>query len=131
MVNSFQKLSGKDLDRPIRSLVFFILFYLYLWLEVDTRLIYHGGGAVTNLPAFFRGWAFLQEFISYPGGPLEYLSAFLSQFFYIGWAGALVATLQAWLICACTDYFLKTINAPHFRCVRFIPPILLDRKSVV
>jgi len=125
MVNSFRKLSSQNLGRSVRSLLFFILFYLYLWLEVDTRLIYHGGGAITNLPAFFRDWAFLQEFISYPGGPLEYLSAFLSQFFYIGWAGALVVTLQAWAICACTDYFLKTINAPHLRCVRFIPPILL------
>ena len=125
MLNSFRKSSSQNLGRSVRSLLFFILFYFYVWLEVDTRLIYHGGGAITNLPAFFRGWAFLQEFISYPGGPLEYLSAFLSQFFYIGWVGALVVTLQAWLICACTDYFLKTINAPHFRCVRFIPPILL------
>ena len=125
MVNSFQKLSGKDLSRSIRSLVFFILFYLYLWLKVNPQLIYHGGGTIANFPSFFRGWAFFQKFTSYPGGPVEYLTAFLSQFFYIGWAGALVITLQAWLICLCTDYFLKIINAPHLHWVRFVPPILL------
>jgi hypothetical protein len=108
-----------------RSGLFFILFYLYLWLRVDLRLIYHGGETVTNLPVFFRGWAFFREFISYPSGPVEYLSAFLSQFLYIGWAGAVVITLQAWLICVCIDYFLKALNASLLRPLRFIPPILL------
>ena len=125
MPNLFRKLSSQNLGRPIRSLLFFIFFYLYLWLEVDLRLIYHGGGMITNFPVFFRGWAFLKGFTSHPGGPVEYLSAFLSQFFYIGWAGAVVVTLQAWLICVCTDYFLKAINASRLRWVRFVAPILL------
>ncbi len=125
MLNSFRKLSSQNLGEPIRSLVFFILFYLYLWLDVDLRFIYHGAGVITNFPAFFRGWEFFQGFISYPGGPVEYLSAFLSQFFYYSWAGALVVTLQAWLICVCTDNILKAVNAHNLRCVRFIGPILL------
>ena len=82
MLDSFRKLSSQDLGGPIRSFIFFILFYLYLWLDVDPRLIYHGGGVIEDFPVFFRGWAFFQEFISYPGGPVEYLSAFLFQFFY-------------------------------------------------
>ncbi|MHC4708814.1 MAG: DUF6057 family protein, partial [Planctomycetota bacterium] len=106
MPNLFRKLSSQNLGRPIRSLVFFILFYLYLWLEVNPQFIYHGGGTIANFPSFFRSWAFFQKFTSYPGGPVEYLTALLSQSFYISWAGALVITLQAWLICLCTDYFL-------------------------
>jgi len=125
MLNSFRKLPSQNLGRSIRSFLFFILFYLYLWLQVDPRLIYHGGETITSFPVFFRGWSFFQQFLSYPGGLTEYLSAFLFQFFYIGWAGALVVTLQAWLICACTDYFLKAVNAPRLRWVRFVPPILL------
>ena len=95
MANSFRKLTSQNLGRPIQSFIFFILFYLYLWLEVDPRLIYHGGGMITNFPVFFRGWVFFQQFIAYPGGPVEYLSAFLSQLFYYSWAGALIVTLQA------------------------------------
>jgi len=125
MLNSFRKLSHQNLATEMRSLVFFILFYLYLWLEVDLRLIYHGAGTITNFPVFFRGWAFFKQFISYPGGLIEYLSAFLSQLFHFSWAGALVVTVQAWLICICTDYLLKTIKAARLRWLRFAPPILL------
>jgi len=125
MPNLFRKLSSQNLGRPIRSLLFFILFYLYLWLYVDPRLIYHGGGAIANFPSFFRGWAFFQKFTSYPGEPAEYLTALLSQSFYISWAGALVITLQAWLICLCTGMFIKAINAPRLHWVRFVAPILL------
>lgn len=109
----------------IRTSIFFILFYLYLWLDVDLRLIYHGAGEIINFPSFFTGWAFFKEFVSRPGGLLEYTAAFLSQLFYIGWAGALVATLQAWLICLCTGYFLKSLNYPRLCWVRFIAPVLL------
>jgi len=116
---------GRDIGRFIRSLIFFIGFFLYLLLIVDLRLIYHGAGEITNFPSFFKGWVFFREFVSYPGGPVEYVSAFLSQLFYIGWAGALVATLQAWSICACIDYFLKTIEYRRLCCIRFIPPVLL------
>jgi len=97
----------------IRSLLFFVLFYLYLWLEVDTRLIYHGAGVITNFPSFYRGWAFFQTFTSYPGGPVEYLSALLSQLFYYSWLGALVVTIQAWLICLCIGYLLRIAGSPR------------------
>ena len=125
MLSLLRKFSNWDLAGPIRSFIFFVLFYLYLWLYVDLRLIYSGGGVITNFPVFFKGWAFFQTFTSYPGGPVEYLSAFLSQFFYIGWAGALVVTVQAWLICLCIDAIIKAMNSPGFRWLRFIPPILM------
>ena len=116
---------SRNIERFIRSLIFFIGFFLYLLLIVDLRLIYHGAGEITSFPSFFKGWPFFSEFVSRPGGPVEYVSAFLSQLFYIGWAGALVATLQAWSICACIGYFLKTMEYRRFCCIRFIPPVLL------
>ena len=125
MMNPFRKLLGQNPGIRARTFVFFVLFFLYLWLVVDLRLIYYGADTITNFPVFYRGWDFFRDFIVYPGGPVEYLSAFLSQFFYIGWAGALVVTLQAWLICVCVDVFIKTINADRIRCIRFAPPILL------
>lgn len=63
--------------------------------------------------------------MSYPGGPVEYASAFLAQLFYYSWAGAGVVTLQAWLIYRCTYFILKAINAERFYYIRFVPPILL------
>ncbi len=125
MLSSFLKSPSQSCGRSIRTFTFFVLFYLYLWLEVDMRLIYHGGGMINNFPSFYRGWAFFQKFLSYPGGPVAYLSAFLSQLWYYSWAGALVVTLQAWLICLCIDVIIKAINAPRLRWIRFISPILL------
>lgn len=125
MLNSYPKSTGQIIARQIRNLCFFVFFFLYLWLGVDTRLIYHGGGMVPNFPVFFRGWEFFRQFTLYPGGLVEYISALLSQFFYIRWAGAFVVTLQAWLICLCIDHFLKVIAASRLRWLRFVPPILL------
>ncbi|MHC4738297.1 MAG: DUF6057 family protein [Planctomycetota bacterium] len=125
MLNSPRKLSVQNLVAPAGSLLFFILFYLYLWLKVQPHLIYHGGGVITNFPVFFRGWDFCREFMLYPSGPLEYLSAFLSQFFYYSWAGAFILTLQGWLLFICTGCFFKVINARWLYWTRFIPPVLL------
>jgi hypothetical protein len=68
---------SQDIGTFIRSLIFFTGFFLYLLLIVDLRLIYHGAGEITNFPSFFKGWAFFREFLSYPGVPVEYVSAFL------------------------------------------------------
>jgi len=125
MLNLSQKSPVQNHGKLIQNLIFFTLFYLYIWLKIDPRLIYHGGGVITNFPVFYRTLYFFLQFISYPGGPLEYLCAFLSQFLYYSWAGAAVITLQASLLCICTDTFIKAINAHRFRWVRFIPPMLL------
>jgi len=117
--------SSQGLGRLLQSFLFFILFYLYLWLYVDLRLMYHGAGIITNFPVFYKGWTFFLPFLSYPGGPVEYISAFLSQLFYYSWAGALVITVQAWLLSVCVDYLLKAANLPRIRWICFILPILL------
>jgi len=119
------RLSGSVGWTAALSLLFFLLYYLYLWLVVDLRLIYHGGGAIANFPVFYRGWEFFRDFLSYPGGLVEYISAFLAQFFYIGWAGALIATIQALLLWLCTGSIIRTVSGWRPRWVCFIPPILL------
>jgi hypothetical protein len=117
-------LSNKHVISSFRSFIFFVLFYLYLWLCVDLRLI-AGCAVTTNFPVFFKGWIFLRNFLSYPGGPVGYAGAFLSQFFYIGWAGALAVTMQAWLMFVCVGYIFKALDFSALRWLRFVPPILL------
>ena len=113
------------MEWSLQSFLFFTFFYLYLWLYVDLRLIYHGAGIITNFPVFYKGWTFFLPFLSYPGGPVEYLSAFLSQLFYYSWVGALVITVQAWLMCLCLDYLLKAANSLRSHLICFTLPILL------
>jgi hypothetical protein len=107
------------------GIVFFGAFYLFLWRWVEPHLIYHGGGELRDFPAFFWGWDFFQEFLSYPGGMAEYLAALLSQLFFHSWLGALAVTVLAWLICFCAAAFLKTLGPPWLRFVAFVLPLLM------
>jgi len=125
MLKSPQKLLFQNTGKTIRSFLFFIIFFLYFWVEVDLRLIYHTAGQFTYFPVFFRGWDFFREFLSHPGGLVEYLSGFLAQFLFFSFTGAVVVTLLAWLLCLCTDKIIKAIDAPAFSCIRFVPPILI------
>jgi len=125
MPDSLRKLLSQDIGRTSRSLIFFVPFCLYLWFVVDLRLIYNYTEVITNFPVFYRGWAFFRGFLSHPGGLVEYTGAFFSQLFYIGWAGALVVTIQAWLMSVCFGCILKAVNLSHLSLLRFIPPILL------
>ena len=111
--------------KTVQILLFFLLFYVYLWIGVDLRLIYHVGGMIANFPVFYRGWDFFLRFLWYPGGPAEYVSGFLAQFFSIGWAGALIVTIQAWLVWLCTGRIIRAGFAGRFRWVSFIPPIVM------
>jgi hypothetical protein len=109
----------------LQSFIFFSFFYLYLWFYIDLKLIYHGAGVITNFPVFYKDWPFFLQFLSYPGGPVEYLSAFLSQLFFYSWVGALIVTVQAWLMCLCLNYMLKAANSSKNHLICFALPILL------
>ncbi|HUU18661.1 MAG TPA: DUF6057 family protein [Sedimentisphaerales bacterium] len=123
--NVTQKLdTWRRLTLP-RELVFFVFFYLYFALEIDVRLLYHCGGLIDNFPAFYRGWDFFRGFLTYPGGIVEYLSDLLVQSFYYSWLGAIVVTGQAWAICLCTDYAIRSFGIPRWRGLRFLGPLLL------
>ena len=105
--------------------VFFVLFFLYVWLIVEPRLIYHGAGTITNFPTFFKTRDFFISAGGRPGGLVEYACAFLAQLFYSNWAGALVITAQAWLLTITTACMLKAVAFHSHTWLRFIPPILL------
>ena len=108
----------------IAGTVFFILFYLYVWLRVDTSLIHYVNRS-TVFPGFFYGMAFLRPFLAYPGGPVEYAAAFLSQLYYYPWLGALVVTLLAALTSLCTRTFLSALWGKRIPVVHFVPAVLV------
>jgi hypothetical protein len=109
----------------LRSLVFFGAVYFCCWRWVDLRLIYHGGGVITNFPVFYWGWDFFQEFLSRPGGVLNYSYALMSQCLMHSHAGPLAVASLAWLLYLSADVFLKSIGAGRMRMLGFAPPLLL------
>jgi len=77
------------------------VFYLYVRLRIGPHLLYH-----QQCPAFLTTLEFFRSFLDRPGGLLAYVSAFLAQFNYYPWVGALVLTLTASLICLSTHGLL-------------------------
>lgn len=74
---------------------------------------------------FSKSPAFLYETLAHPGGICKYLSALMSQFLYIGWAGTLVVTLQAWFLCIAVGYIFRTVRLPGWRFLSVVPAIIL------
>ncbi|MEE2658226.1 MAG: DUF6057 family protein [Candidatus Latescibacterota bacterium] len=103
-----------------RAAAIFGLFFLYVWLRIDPRLIYH-----VQEPVFFRGGLFFAFFLGHPGGVTEYLSALFGQSYVVPWLGAFVITAVAVMICASTYVFLKAVEVSHAGFVSVIPATLL------
>ncbi len=111
--------------RTLPPAAFYLLFYLYLACEIDPRFLYNGGGLLDNFPTFYLDGEFWRRHLAFPGGLIEYTSAFLAQLFYYSWAGAAVVTCQAWLIGLGTDAYLKALGASRLRVLRFVGPLVL------
>jgi len=111
--------------RLVQDLVFFTLFYLYLWLVVEPHLIFHGSDRITNFPSFYCTLGFFTSHVSRPGGPIKYLSAFLSQLFYFSWLGAIVITMQAWAFSLSVACLLSEMHLKRLHVIAYTPAVLL------
>jgi tetratricopeptide (TPR) repeat protein len=97
---SQETITRKALRSGTATGLFFLLFYLYVWLVVDPRLVLHGLGILTPyyLFSFHTGWPFFLEHLARVGGLVEYGARLLSQFYAFGWVGALIVTAAAWCL---------------------------------
>jgi hypothetical protein len=108
---------------PAHSAVFFGLYYLFVYLCVEPTLFYHGHIFKLKFPVFFVDVSFIKSFLVRPSGFVECLSAFLSQFYYYSWAGALVITLIGWLFYMAAGPFVKNYTGRCVHLLRFVPAV--------
>jgi len=103
-----RRASGKSPNKIWSFLFTAILlsfYFLYLLFRIDPKLIYQ-----SQEPVFFFDRYFIYEFFIYPGGVNDLLSAFLSQFFYYSWTGALLLVLVFAFITLNTWLFIRSIT---------------------
>jgi len=100
--------------------VFGIGLFLYLKFIINPVLYF-----TAQEPIFFFDNRFFQQFITYPGGLLDYLSALLSQFFINAWLGALVICAIFALIFLMTVKILKDVFKHDYTLFAFIPIAIL------
>lgn len=122
MESSLLKINDKfNIIGFIRSLIFFGIYYLYILLYINPLLYYQN-----QRPVFLIDERFFNQFFSYPGGLIEYLSAFISQFYIFPWIGALFIVGIIWLITLCTSTIIKSISEKkESQILQFIPALIL------
>jgi len=77
------------------------------------------------VPRFLLDGAFLKHYATYPGGPVECVTALLMQFYYWRWAGAAVISLAAVLLCLSLGAYIRAATGRRPWLVQFIPALLL------
>ena len=106
--------------------VFFVLCFIYLWLVVEPHLIYHCFGTILpTAPQFATGWSFLKDSVSMPGGPVAYISGFLSQGYYYAWLGAVLIVLTAFSLATLTRWHLVVAGLTRASVLATFPAIMV------
>jgi len=109
----------------IVPILFFVCFYCYVLLYIQPNEVYHNSVLNTKFPYFLIDSTFLAEHLIRPGGITEYLAAFLSQFYYYSWSGALVITLTAGLLCLAIRSLLCHSKLPGLWLISLLPAVAI------
>ncbi|MBN2583714.1 MAG: hypothetical protein JXL80_11665 [Planctomycetes bacterium] len=130
------------IDLPLRYLAVFAAFFGYVLLRIDPNLIYH----MYVIRAFRSPWAKVDPamvdhvfgtvplsmcnesvggFMSRPGGPVALAAAWVSEYFFISWFGALAITVAAMLVCLMTGELLAALGRRRHNPLVFVPAVLL------
>jgi len=97
------------------------IIYYYTVTIVQPELIFH-----RQQPPFLSTFSFFLQYITYPGGLTEYISNFLSQFFYFGWAGAFIILFTGVGIFFLGLNIFNSLKINYLEyIIAFIPAILL------
>ena len=107
--------------------LFFVLFYLYVWLAIDPRLVYHSLTILTPYYpfSFQTGWPFFWKQVAHSGGTVEYVARGLSALWAFGWAGALILTAAAWCATVFTDALNARVGLPRGKVLRYVPAVIV------
>jgi hypothetical protein len=102
------------------AIAFFLLFFLYVWFRIEPAVEYQHSS-----PVYLLTRSFLDPFLAYPGGLLDYAAAGLSQLDYYNWLGALVFTALGGLLWLGTQEVLARVAGTNWRAASLGIPFLL------
>lgn len=109
----------KTLVIAISAIFFCGIFYYYYFIA--DHLIYYQNEKVL----FLFDSEYFKSFLAYPGGLAEYLSAFISQFFFHKWVGVTALTLLAFAASLFTRLIYIKLNKNRIVFFELLPALLL------
>ncbi len=124
MVDGYE-ISWQKITFPLRSALFSPLFFLFIYLWVDTKLIYFHQEQYLLKHIYVSSMHLFSDTPLFPGKPIEYVCAILSHYFYYSWAGAVIVTAIGWMLCLVTDRVITFMAGDQLRPLRFCLPIIL------
>jgi len=102
-----------------------LAYYLFIWLYVKPDLIYYSiAPNGIAFPVFQTGMEFFHGFLRLPFGPVDYVSAFLSQSLAVAWLGALTTTALSGVGYACVLFIGYRIGGRWFDLIASVPGIV-------
>ena len=125
MLSSFRKLLVQNRGAIIQSCVFFVPFFFFVWFWIDPKLIFHEHGHFLMYKIYIPGMNIFADLPFYPDKAVDFLAAVLTHYYYYSWAGALIITALACLLCLGADRVITALGSGKLRLLRFVPPILL------
>jgi hypothetical protein len=106
-----------------RLALFVVVAFVWLWLCVDPSRTYYGAG-LTALPAFSPDVMFRRAYFTTLGGPVRFVSAWLSQFFLWPAWGAAILTALAAAAAVVTDRLVTCLAGRRLHGYRYAPALL-------
>lgn len=105
-------------------------FFLYVWLRVNPAFVYHAywvqPAASRGVPVFRFDAVFFQDILRPPGGPMECVAAFLSQYLQFPWLGAAIISLLAAVLCLEAFVLIRAFAGASPGLLHLVPaPMLL------
>ena len=127
MKSSQETIARKVLRPGVDTGLFFLLIYLYVWLAIDPRLVHQSIGILTPYYwfSYHTGWPFFFEHLNRSGGLVEYCTRLFSQFYAIGWAGALIITVAMWAAALFADNLSRRAGRPRGNVLRYVPAAIV------
>ncbi|HPR32100.1 MAG TPA: DUF6057 family protein [Prolixibacteraceae bacterium] len=101
------------------AVLFFFLAFLVFYSIVNPVLLFHA-----RQLGFSISSVYLKEYLSYPGGPAEYLSLFLFQFHTLSFIGSLVFSLLVLSLVLLFRYGVRNRTRISADVLPFIPMVL-------
>ncbi|MCE5345184.1 MAG: DUF6057 family protein [Bacteroidales bacterium] len=109
----------KETSKHLLLLSMFIIFFLYFGI-FNRYHVQH----LEQDQLFLYNLDYVKDFFSLPGGILNYIGSFLTQFFIFSWAGAFIITLNAFVVFVFSDYIYRKHDLKN-TTIAFVPVWLL------
>jgi hypothetical protein len=116
---------GRDgrLQAAARLAVFAAAAFVWLWRGIDSSRTWYGAG-LTAMPAFSPDLMFLRGHLTVVGGPLRYVTDWLSQWFFRPPWGAGILTALALGVAVAADRVAVCLAGRRLHGYRYAPALL-------